>query len=75
MLTIGVYDFDHTLKKLTSIISKYSPIQSLITLHSDQFVRQIVITVPKEVQHSTLEKIHEELTKANFRIVHMDRLS
>ncbi|NCU18396.1 cyclic di-AMP binding protein CbpA [Pallidibacillus pasinlerensis] len=75
MLTIGVYDFDNTLKKLTAIISKHTSIQSLITLHSDKFVRQIVITLPKDIQQSILEKIHEELTKANFRIVHTDQFS
>jgi len=73
-ITVAVYDFDNTLKELTRIVSKYSPIQSLITLHSSKFVRQVVFTVPETIKEETLVQLRKELDHANFKIVHEDVL-
>lgn len=74
-ITVGVFDFDHTLANLTKIISKYSSIQSMITLHSTNFVRQIVFTVPKSVDEKTLNALIQALEDKNFNVVHVDKLS
>ncbi|MCU9612390.1 cyclic di-AMP binding protein CbpA [Caldibacillus lycopersici] len=73
-ITIAVYDFDNTLKTLTKIVSKHSSIQSLITLHSSKFVRQIVFTVPETIEEKALANLRKDLTEANFKIVHEDQL-
>ncbi|WAA09750.1 cyclic di-AMP binding protein CbpA [Fervidibacillus albus] len=73
--TIGTFDFDHTLARLTKVVSHYTPIQSLITLHSKNFVRQIVFTIPETTDEKTVQKLRNALIEEDFKIVHEEKLS
>lgn len=73
-ITIGTYDFQNTLKRISEIVSKYSSIQTLITLYSEDFVRQIVLTLPEQTEKETVDVIIKELTEAKYSIVHVEKL-
>lgn len=73
-ITIGTYDFQNTLKRISEIVSKYSSIQTLITLYSEDFVRQIVLTLSEQTEKETVDVIIKELTEAKYSIVHVEKL-
>ena len=75
MITVSVYDFDRTLAELTSLVSNYSSIQSLITLDSKKFARQIVFTVPESLPEKELNNLLNALEEANFSVVHVVKLN
>ncbi|USK50760.1 cyclic di-AMP binding protein CbpA [Bacillus sp. CMF12] len=72
-LTVGSYGTQGTLKKISSIISKYSDIQGVISLDSSSFhvslIRRILFTLPKDTTEETLDKIKKELDTNGFRVI------
>lgn len=72
-LTVGSYGTQGTLKKISSIISKYSDIQGVISLDSSSFhvslIRRILFTLPKDTTEETLDKIKKELDANGFRVI------
>ena len=74
-VTIGTYDFENTLKQIVDIISKYSPIQSLLTLYSKDFVRLVQFTLPLTTNKNTVDKIIKELSSNKFSILQVEKIT
>ncbi|MBT2690199.1 CBS domain-containing protein [Bacillus sp. ISL-47] len=72
-LTVGSYGTQGTLKKMTSIISKHSDIQGVISLDSSNFhvslIRRVLFTLPKDTTKATLDKIKKEMDQNGFRVI------
>ena len=73
-ITVSVYDFDRTLAELTSLVSRFTSIQSLITLDSKKFARQIVFTIPETTSEKELNRLIKALEDASFSVVHVTKL-
>lgn len=74
-VTIGTYDFENTLKQIVDIISKYSPIQSLLTLYSRDFVRLVQFTLPLTTDKETVDTIIKELSSNKFSILQVEKIT
>ncbi|GLB61935.1 cyclic di-AMP binding protein CbpA [Cytobacillus sp. NCCP-133] len=72
-LTVGSYGTKGTLKKMTTIISKHSDIQGVISLDSSNFhvslIRRVLFTLPKDTTEETLDKIKKEMDINGFRVI------
>ena len=74
-ITIGTYDFENTLKQIVDIISKHSPIQSLLTLYSQDFIRLIHFNLPMSTPQINVDTIIEELVANKFTIVQVEKIN
>lgn len=73
-LTISTHEYQGALKKIVSIIRKYTNIQSLLTLDNEStFLRRVIVTLPKHTSEETFHEIVEKLQKEGFRVFDIEK--
>lgn len=73
-LTISTHEYQGALKKIVSIIKKYSNIQSLLTLDNEStFLRRVIVTLPKDTDEETFHDVVQRLEKEGFRVFDIEK--
>ncbi|WP_409276163.1 CBS domain-containing protein [Neobacillus sp. SCS-31] len=71
-LTIGLFDQNHAIERISAIVGKHTSILSMFTLGSNRAVRQIHLSIPKETPKETVNQIIEELHGTGVRVTNIE---
>lgn len=71
-LTIGLFEQNHAIERISAIVGKHTSILSMFTLGSNRAVRQIHLSIPKDTPKETVNHIIEELNNTGVRVTHIE---
>ncbi|MDZ5607711.1 cyclic di-AMP binding protein CbpA [Bacillus pseudomycoides] len=73
---IGTQDYNGAIQKLSTVLKKYSGIQSLMTFDNDALlVRRIMFTLGEEFKEEGLETLLKDLEDHGFRVVYVEEMN
>ncbi|BCB37081.1 CBS domain-containing protein [Bacillus cereus] len=72
---IGTQDYNGAIQKLSTVLKKYTGIQSLMTFDNDALlVRRIMFTLGEEFNDGELEVLLKDLEDHGFRVVYVEEM-
>ena len=72
---IGTQDYNGAIQKLSTVLKKYTGIQSLMTFDNDALlVRRIMFTLGEEFNDGELETLLKDLEDHGFRVVYVEEM-
>ena len=72
---IGTQDYNGAIQKLSTVLKKYTGIQSLMTFDNDALlVRRIMFTLGEEFNDGELETLLKDLEDRGFRVVYVEEM-
>ncbi|MEN1935820.1 cyclic di-AMP binding protein CbpA [Paenibacillus sp. 102] len=72
---VGTQDYNGAIQKLSTVLKKYSGIQSLMTFDNDALlVRRIMFTLGEEFKEEGLETLLKDLEDYGFRVVYVEEM-
>ncbi|WP_059170482.1 CBS domain-containing protein [Bacillus sp. FJAT-27445] len=71
-LTIGLFEQNHAIERISAIVGKHTSILSMFTLGSNRAVRQIHLSIPKDTPTETVNQILDELNNTGVRVTNIE---
>jgi len=73
---VGTQDYNGAIQKLSTVLKKYSGIQSLMTFDNDALlVRRIMFTLGEEFKPEELDSLLKDLEDHGFRVVYVEEMN
>ncbi|HDR7315610.1 TPA: CBS domain-containing protein, partial [Bacillus cytotoxicus] len=73
---VGTQDYNGAIQKLSTVLKKYSGIQSLMTFDNNALlVRRIMFTLGEEFQGEELDSLLKDLENYGFRVVYVEEMN
>ncbi|PEB54302.1 hypothetical protein CON65_22400 [Bacillus pseudomycoides] len=73
---VGTQDYNGAIQKLSTVLKKYSGIQSLMTFDNNALlVRRIMFTLGEEFKAEELENLLKDLEDHGFRVVYVEEMN
>jgi CBS domain-containing protein len=74
-LTVTTHEEKGALKRLFTLLKDIN-IEGLLTLDSgEQYIRRIIVSLPKEVKESDIEELVKKLEPKGFRVPYIDKIN
>ncbi|PEY34632.1 hypothetical protein CN354_17020 [Bacillus cereus] len=73
---VGTQDYNGAIQKLSTVLKKYSGIQSLMTFDNNALlVRRIMFTLGEEFKAEELDNLLQDLEDHGFRVVYVEEMN
>ncbi|MDM5188295.1 cyclic di-AMP binding protein CbpA [Bacillus sp. DX4.1] len=73
---VGTQDYNGAIQKLSTVLKKYSGIQSLMTFDNNALlIRRIMFTLGEEFQAEKLDSLLKDLEDSGFRVVYVEEMN
>ena len=71
-LTIGLFEQNHAIERISAVVGKHASILSMFTLGSNKAVRQIHLSIPKDTPKEKVDQIVAELSETGVRVTNIE---